>query len=447
MPPIKPKIALVQPDSPFLDEPLSFPGLGLLYISAFLKMHGYDTEVHDLTGGGQLPKLANYDVIAFSCQVVHFPFAAEALRQLKPSNPEAIFVIGGPQATWLSQRCFEAGFDIAVRGEGELPMLQVVQNLDSIREKLNEGNGFQRELIAQEDLDLTSLPFPNWEAINIRRYRYYLAGRRCMSLVTSRGNCPWGASGHCRFCSKTNLGRNIRLRFRSVENVLEEAKLLRDRYGFGSLMLYDDEIMVNKKRDLEIFEGLRTLDIKFRCMTRADLATKEDLKMMAECGCVEICLGAETGDSYLLEEVVNKGTTVEQNTRFVHWCHQVGLKVKTYLIIGLPGESKQSVENTRNWLESTQPDNYDLSILEPYPGSEFYEHKELYEIDWKPKDLEEAWKKGAPQYGNSVVWTPYLSAKEIVRLRNQILEEIPRGKGGMTSYWGTDSTGGSREQS
>lgn len=439
----KPRIALIQPDSPFLAEPLSFPGLGLPYISSFLKKQGYDPEVYDLTGGVQLPSdMTGYGIIAFSCQVVHFPFAVQAKKQLTRTNPEAIFVIGGPQATWLPQRCLDAGFDIVVRGEGEAPMLQIVQSLDSIKKKLKSGARVQRELISQEDLDLESLPFPDWDAIDIQRYRYRLDGRRCMSMVTSRGNCPWGTAGHCRFCSKTNLGRNIRLRFRSVENVLEEAKVLRDRYGFRALMLYDDEIMVNKKRDVDIFRGLHDLDIKFRCMTRADLVSKEDLQIMKECGCVEVCLGAETGDPYILDKIVNKGTTVEQNTRFVQWCHEVGLKVKAYLIIGLPSESKQSVEKTRNWLKTTKPDNYDLSILEPYPGSEFYDHKELYEIDWNPEELDKAWVNDTPQYGSSAVWTPYLSAEEIVELRNQILEEVPRGIGGTTPYWGPDSACG-----
>ena len=442
----KPRIALIQPDSPFLTEPLSFPGLGLLYISSFLKSQGYDPEVYDLTGRVQLPSnMVNYDIFGFSCQVVHFLFAAQALKQLKRNNPKAIFVIGGPLATWMPRQCLNAGFDFVVRGEGELPMLHLVQNLAHFRNKLKEGEDFQRELLPEEDLDVNSMPFPDWEAIDIHRYRYRLEGRRCMSLVTSRGNCPWGAAGHCRFCSKTNLGRNIRLRFRTTENVLNEAKVLRDRYGFNALMLYDDEMMVNKKRDIDIFEGLKRLDIKFRCMTRADLVTKEDLRMMKECGCVEVCLGAESGDPYILEKVVYKGTTVEQNTRFVQWCHEVGLKVKAYLIIGLPSESKHSVENTKNWLKATKPDNYDLSTFEPYPGSEFYDHKELYEIDWKTEDLEQAWMKGTPQYETPVVWTPYLSTQEILELRNQIQEEVPRGIGGMTPYWGTEQQPNAQE--
>lgn len=436
----KPRIVLVQPDSPFLAEPLSFPGLGLLYISSYLRKFGYNPEVYDLTGGGHFPPNLKADIFGFSCQVVHFAFANEIVKTLRRNNPTSIFVIGGPQATWMPKECLEGGFDIVVRGEGELSMLEIVEKYDEIKDKLKRGQDYPKEFVPKKDIDPNSIPFLDWDAINIHRYKYRLEGRRCMSIVTSRGNCPFGVGGHCRFCSKTNLGRSIPLRFRSVENVLEEARILREKYGFKALMIYDDEVMIRKQRDLEIFKGLKQLDIKFRCMTRADLVTKDDLRKMKEFGCVEVCLGAESGDPYILTEVVNKGTTVEQNTRFVKWCHEVGLKVKAYLIIGLPSESRQSVERTVAWLKETKPDNYDLSILEPYPGSEFYEHKERYEIDWNPDELREAWAKSSPQYGRSVVWTPYLSAGEITKLRDKILKEIPRGVGGATPYWGPEST-------
>jgi len=159
---------------------------------------------------------------------------------------------------------------------------------------------------------------------------------------------------------------------------------------------------------------------------------------MKEYGCVEVAVGVESGDPYILEKVIKKGTTVEQNTRFIEMCHEVGLNVKAYLMIGLPSESKKSVENTKKWLKSVKPDNYDVSIFTPYPGSEFYENKDLYEVDWDDNNLEKLWASDA-QYGYSGVWTPYLSAEEIIQLRDEILEEYPRGVGGTTEYYGPES--------
>lgn len=433
---LKPKIALIQPDSPFLAEPLSFPGLGLLYISAFLKRHGYKIEFYDLTGGLILPKDLRADVFGFSCQTVHLPFSISAVKELRKNNPDSIFVVGGPCPTWSAQDCLDAGFDIVVRGEGEKSMLDIINSFQDIQSSRRQREKFKRVYTPDDYLDIDSLPFPDWEAVDIYRYRYQLAGRRCMSIITSRGSCPFGVAGNCRFCSKTNLGKSQGLRFRSVENVLEEVSLLRAKYKFGSVMIYDDEVLVNKNRDMQIFAGLKELDIKFRCMTRVNLATKEDLKKMKDFGCIEICIGAESGDPQILEHVVKKGTTVEDNTRFVKWCREVGLNIKVYLIIGLPSENRESLEKTYAWLKKVKPTNYDVSIYAPYPGSEFYDHKEKYEIDWDQNALEKIWYTGEPQYGVPAVWTPYLTSEEIANFRDKINQEFKRGLGGTTVYWG-----------
>lgn len=432
----KPRIILIQPDSPFLAEPLSFPGLGLLYICAFLKKHGYKVEFYDLVGGLKLPEGLKADIFGFSCQTVHFPFAVKTVEQLHSSNPDSLFIVGGPCSTWSAQECLNSGFDIVVRGEGENSVLEIVENFKDIQDCLKNKKEIKRVYIPEGRIDIDSLPFPDWDAVDIYRYCYQLDGRRCMSIITCRGSCPFGVGGNCRFCSKTNLGKSQELRFRSLENVLEEVRILRDKYGFGSVMIYDDEVLVNKKRDMLIFEGLKELDIKFRCMTRVDLATKEDLKKLRDNGCVEICIGAESGDPYILEQVVKKGTTVEENTRFVEWCHDIGLNIKVYLIIGLPSESKESLKNTYEWLKKVKPTNYDVSIYAPYPGSEFYDHKENYEIGWDRETLEKIWYTGESQYGVPAVWTPYLTSKEIADFRDMINKEFKRGVGGTTSYWG-----------
>lgn len=432
----KPRIALIQPDTPFLAEPLSFPGLGLLYISAFLKKHGYEIEFYDLTGGVSLSENLSADIFAFSCQAVHLSFAAEAVKKLRANNADALFIVGGPCPTWLPQECFDSGFDIVVRGEGEASMLEIVENFWDIQKGIQNKKEIKRIYLSEAHIEINSLPFPDYEAIDINRYRYQLAGRRCMSIITCRGSCPFGMGGNCRFCSKTSMGNSQAMRFRSQENVLDEVRILKEQYHFGSVMFYDDEVLINKDRDMGIFKELKKLDIKFRCMTRVDLAEKEDLRKLKDYGCIEVCIGAESGDPYILEKVVKKGTTVEMNTRFVKWCNELGLNVKAYLIIGLPFESRKSLNNTYEWLKNAKPANYDVSIYAPYPGSEFYDHKEKYEIEWDKEALKKVWYTGEPQYGLPVVWTPYLTSQEIADFRDKINKEFKRGVGGTTLYWG-----------
>jgi len=432
------KIILIHPDTPMLAEPLSFPGLEMLYISSYIKKSGYTCDYYDLTGGVRLPEDLQGNIFGFTAHSVHFHFCVNTMKKLRKQNPNAIFVIGGPFPTWSSDVCIEAGFDIVVRGEGELAMADIIRNYQNLVIEKKNSNSLKKVVIQDGFVDINSI-IPDWEAIDATRYKYKLEGRKCISMMTSRGNCPFGAGGKCRFCSKTQFGPKRPLRFREVDHVLKEAEYLRETYNFASLMLYDDEMLVNKKRDMKIFRGLHDLDIKFRCMTRADLADKHDLEKLKKYGCAELAVGIESGDKYILEKVINKGITVEKNTQFVKDCHDVGLRVKAYLIIGLPGESRESVENTKKWLREANTDNYDLSIFAPYAGSEIYENSEDYEIFWDDNSLEKIWYTGEAQYGDPGVWTPYLSAEQIRGLRGEIYSEFPRSEGGTTSYWGPDS--------
>ena len=158
--------------------------------------------------------------------------------------------------------------------------------------------------------------------------------------------------------------------------------------------------------------------------------------MLAETGCGECCIGLESADEYIHEVVVNKLTTVQDHSDFVEIAKKKGLRVKTFLMIGLPSESRESVENTKKWLRQYRPENFDISIFTPYPGAPIYQHKEKFEIDWDQDHLEQIWFSGQAQYDDCAVWTPYLSSKNILEIKAEIQDEFKRGEGGSTNYWG-----------
>ncbi|MBN1645254.1 radical SAM protein [Candidatus Woesearchaeota archaeon] len=418
----QPKIALIQPDSPFLTCPLAFPNLGLIYISSYLRKNGMsNVEFYDLTGGGKLPDNLRADIFGFSSQITQFENVVEISKQLRKNNPNSLFVIGGPFSSHSPKICLNAGFDIAVIGEGEIAFLQIIKEFPNAR---------KGEHISKTFVDPNGL-FPDWDAINPLRYKYQLEGKRCVNIMTKRGNCPY----HCTFCAKSEAGKSP-LRFRSVNDVLDEVKYLKNKYGFGSIAIYDDDVLIDKKRDMEIFGGLKQLGMPYRCMTRANLATRDDLKYLKETGCAEICVGIETADPFIHEKVIRKGTTIEQSTEFIRNCKELGLRVKAFLMIGLPSESRETVEKTKQWLKSVKPDNFDISVFTPYPGSDIYEHKDNYEIDWDENYLKTIWFSGEAQYGRCAVRTPYLSSDEILKLKNEIEQEFGRKEGGATDYWG-----------
>lgn len=397
------RVALVQPGSPHLTCPKAFPSLGLLYISAYLKANGCDPEFYDL-GKEKTPEI-KADIIAFSCQITQYKEVLRLQHMLKKTNPDARFVIGGPFPTHSPEVCMEDGFYV-IQGEGEIPMLQLVQGI--------------HEPYGHVDPNF----FPDWNAIDLNEYGYGLEGKRCINIMTKRGNCPF----QCTFCAKSEVGKSP-LRLRKANNVIAEAAYLKGR-GFGAIALYDDDVLINKKRDYKIFDGLKELGMPYRCMTRTNLATQDDLRKLKETGCAEVAIGVETADNDM-KKTIKKGTTIEQDTLFVQMAKEIGLRVKAYLMIGLPGESKRTVYKTLAWLRKNKPENFDISIFTPYPGSDIYENKDAYEIDWDQEELEKIWFSGEAQYGNCAVRTPQLTSREIVELSKL----FKRKEGGSTDYW------------
>ena len=402
------KIALIQPDSPFLNEPLAFPNLGLLYVASYLKQNGYNPKIYDLNGGIKLPKNLKADIIGFSSQITQFKDVINLKNIIKKKNPNSLYVIGGPFPTHSPQDCLDAGFDIVVIGEGEIPMLNIVKNYPVIKNKVMYSRTF-----VNPDF------FINWDLINPSRYKFYLKGKKCINVMTRRGNCPFA----CTFCAQPEIGKSP-LRFRSVKNVIEEIKFLRDKYGFGAVAFYDDDVFIKKDRDKKIFKALHKLDIPYRCMTRTDLVTKDDLQFLKDTGCVEVCIGAETGDSNILKNILNKGATLKQNTDFVKNCNDIGLNVKSYLMVGLPGETKETIQHTKDWMRKLKINNYKLFAFTPYPGSDIYNNKDKYDIYWDESKLREVWFSGTGPYGNCVTSTSSLSSKDIIKANFKLEEPI-----------------------
>lgn len=424
-----PKIALIQPDSPHLFVPNNFPSLGLLYISSHLKNHGYNSEFFDFTARGNKPynnnkmtkPLDGFDIYAFSSQITQFKEATEMMKQIRDRNPNAYFVVGGPFVSRSPQYALREEWDVVGQGEGEDSLLQVVNNFPNIK------RGSTVAAINYVDPNI----FPDWEAINPLDYIYQLDGKRCINIMTKRGNCPF----HCTFCALQEIGVS-KLRNRNIENVLNEAKFLQKKYGFGSLAIYDDEVLMDKKRDETLFRGFKELGMPYRAMTRANLADENYIKMLAETGCGEVCIGLESADPFIHEVVVEKGTTVEDHSNFLKYSKKHGLRVKTFLIVGLPSESRESIKNTKKWLRENQPENFDVSIFTPYPGSLIYKKREFFEIDWDQDHLEEIWFTGKAQYDDCAVWTPYLSSRNLLEIKEELTGEFKRGRGGTTPYFG-----------
>jgi len=340
------KVALINPSSPFMINQAVMPPLGLWYIASALRDH--EVTIVDLGLGDVIPRAQIYGVTGSS---VHAVQMGEILSGLDGHK-----IAGGPHATAQPNETLEMGFDTVVCGEGD----------DVINQIVSEG---RTGIIVADRVKNLDNHFPDrsreW------RYNYKIDGIPATTMVTSRG-CPH----NCAFCSKEVYG-NIRVS-RSAEDVMVEVDSVMGR-GYNAVMFYDDTFMTGRKRLVTLCNAFRERGLVWRCLARADDADEAILALMKRSGCREIGVGVESGSQRIIENI-NKHETVEQQRRCIQLAHKVGLRVKAFMIVGLPGESPETIAETDRFLEETRPDALDVSILAVYPGSAIYKHPENYDV-------------------------------------------------------------------
>jgi radical SAM superfamily enzyme YgiQ (UPF0313 family) len=222
--------------------------------------------------------------------------------------------------------------------------------------------------------DLDDLPPPRHDLLPLDSYRAPLVGGPYAFVVTSRG-CPGG----CRFCIKhASYGQSVR--FRSPENVLKEIEHLVD-LGVRDIHMYADLFTLNREQVMGICEGLLEPDlgVRWTCNSRVDFVDEAMLQAMAKSGCWMISWGIESGDEKMLRRM-RKGTTREQIERALNWARQAGIMNWGYFIIGLPGETEESIRRTIGFSKQLPLNLALFHIAAPHPGTPFF--FEVVENGW-----------------------------------------------------------------
>lgn len=385
-------VLLFDPLDEFLIGKKEFSPLGVLYISAWLKAHGHEVRVIH----GEPEEIpAGYSTYGISATTPQYPAARRALDRIRELAPKARVVLGGPHAN--APRCaaeaLTDGFDQVVVGEGETAMLDIV-----------EGRAAE-PVIKGEPLKNIDDLFPDRDAIDFLNYGYPLdSGVRAATIMTARG-CPY----KCQFCSSAEGTA----RWRSIERVEEEVDLLVNRYGYKGLLFVDDVFTLKPTRLHEMLRMLKKYGVVWRCYARTDLKYDE-LSAMKEAGCVEVGAGVESGSQRVLDLVMKLTTTVG-NKEFIRNCKRAGILANTFIMVGLPGESPQTILETRRWMEEAVPERFGYNIYTPYPDSPIvqkFDHFKNY-ITIYPMPYEKALTK-AKKITECFISTPWLTREEII---------------------------------
>lgn len=404
------RVVLISLPSPWLISDRVSNCLGILYIASYLREKGIDVQVVDLAA---IPEEHWYfprgDVYGISCVSPQYIYAKKIAKIIRSRQKDALLVVGGVHPTSIPEKTLtETDFDIAVLGEGEETFLEILQKKalkDILGIAYKENNTVKINSRRPLRKTLDDLPFPARDLIDTFSYLQtdvmaYLGTPKNsgeLTMITSRG-CPY----NCIFCSQ-QLMTESKCRFISAERVLEETQELISKYNMGRINFVDDMFTVSKKRLEQICSGLKKLDIEWQCLTRADDLKLDDYKMMVSSGCVGVTFGIESGSQKMLD-IMDKRITVEKSKIGIETAKKSGLKVRSQLMVGLPGEDDQTVEETRRFIESTPSDVWSIHIFVPFPGCKVWKESEKYnfEID-KNTDFSDYHTVGKPGEWKNVI--------------------------------------------
>ncbi len=222
--------------------------------------------------------------------------------------------------------------------------------------------------------NLDDLPLPMHQLLPLNKYRLPLIKGPYSFVVPSRG-CTAG----CKFCIK-HVSYNYSVRLRSAENVMAELWSLK-KLGINDVMMYADLFTVNRQQVMDICHAMieEKIDMKWMCNSRTDYVDEEMLQTMAKAGCHMISWGIESGSAEILKRV-RKGTNPDKAKQALAWARKAGIKNFGYFIIGLPGETEETIQETIAFSKKLPLNVAIFHIAAPYPGTPFF--FEVVENGW-----------------------------------------------------------------
>lgn len=377
-------------------EYYEFP-LGMAYVTAVLRKQGFAVHVLDLCHGDepivdQIRAMmdSNINVVCTGGMSVKCGAIEEVVKAVRAINPTLPLVVGGPIVTADPPLAAEIlGFDYGIIGEGELTIAELAEALlhqsditqvkgliYKVRE-MDATAGTYRSTPERESIrDIDSLPYPDYEGFNYRRYlsiinptcsssTYTLVENpRPVSIATTR-SCPY----NCTFCYHP-LGRIYRQR--SLANVRGEIEYLVKNYNINQLHIFDELFSVNKKRVMEFCDLIEPFELKWAVQLRVPDVDEEMLLRMRSAGACNIGYGVESMSATVLKSM-KKNITPDQIRRALELTRKAKMGVTANLIFGDPAEDDHSVRESLDWWFKSKQYAVNLFMVRVLPDSKIYQ--------------------------------------------------------------------------
>ena len=334
-----------------------------------------DAPPHKVSIEDTVAMAKDFELLVLFTSTPGFHVDVKIAGMMKDSNPKLKVAFVGPPVTVEPEKCLQSKeIDFVVRREFDYQIADYakgkpLEELPGVSFRKNGSVVNNPEGPVIENLD--ELPWVTKvykRDLDITRYNVPFLLNPYIALYTSRG-CP----AMCTFCLWPQTHSGHRWRLRSAQDVANEAAYAKQAFpNIKEIFFDDDTFNYQKARTIELCKKLKEVKFTWSCTSRVT-TDYETLKAMKEAGCRLLIVGYESGDQQILKNI-KKGATIDMAERFTANCKKLGLLIHGDFIIGLPGETRQSIQKTIDFAKRLDTETIQVSIAHPYPGTEFYDY-------------------------------------------------------------------------
>lgn len=373
--------------------------IGILSIAAFLMKKGIDVDILNCTGPVSLigteetiSRVRSFrpELIGFTSTTSSFPDAYRHAEEIRRLFPDIRIVFGGVHVSALREAILASfpAIDYVITGEGEKSMSELaagvapdkIQGLIYRSDSGIQSNGFRTDLCELDDI-----PFPAYHKLDGFPETYYpplfnYPKAPCSTIISSRG-CPY----QCSYCDRSVYRRSFR--YNSAVYLYEHMAYLKKEFGVRHIFFYDDLFTFNRKRIEELCAMLcnKPLGMTFNCAVRVGHADNDLLRMLKTAGAWMVSLGIESGDPEMLSRH-KSNVDLEEMKKTVKLIQKNGLRAKGLFMMGLPGETEETIKRTTKFIKELELDDLNMTKFTPFPGAPVYKtiHEEgVFNEDWE----------------------------------------------------------------
>jgi len=429
----KPKVALINPSwetrhwNPGALPDL-YPPLGLGCVAAVLRADAFPVEIIDMP----ILRMPDEDlirqlrqappgIIGLTAVTLTYPRVVQLARLIRRELPGIPILVGGVHVTLRPDEVLQEDcFDFSVAGEGELAALELCRGVARGRVAPDlSGVGYHQVPRPYRqpamDVDIRELPPHAYDLFDMGKYRRIF---KRMAILTSRG-----CNGRCIFCATGYAWP--RVKFMPLARVMTELRYLVKDVGFRYINIFDSSFTAHKGRVHALCDQIIAGGLKFRwrCFSRAQGVDLGLFRKMRAAGCSHVLFGVETSHLRTLK-LIKKGTSPQQTVAAFRLAQEAGLKRVAYAIIGLPGEDRQDILDSLDFLEKLEADYHVVSPISLMPGTPLHDHRDEYRmILW-----EDDYAQGSQ--GQATASNSLLSLADIQELADYAYRRLNRGREG-----------------